>query len=294
MSGLSDYSARNLMNYLTGQVAMPPLPAIYLALFTAAPANDAGTGGTEVSGGSYARVQVAGAAATNGATASGNATLHFAATPPWIVPGMSIYDATASGVIAANTTVVSVTGTTVVMSNNTGGAGIGNGDGMVFSAFAPASASSGAEPATAPGSVGNGNATITFAQATANWGTVASFGLYDAASGGNLLWWDYLGNYKWLPFTCSSASPGVLNSPASNFATATSVVVSTKAGGTLPATSGSWSGVLTATNISADTFSVGVNTSSTGDGLVRQVTQQSIPQNVIASFAASALTLTMA
>jgi hypothetical protein len=42
MSGLSDYSARNVMNYLTGQVAMPPLPAIYLALFTAAPASDAG------------------------------------------------------------------------------------------------------------------------------------------------------------------------------------------------------------------------------------------------------------
>jgi hypothetical protein len=38
MSGLSDYSARNLMHYLTAQVAMPPLPAIYLALFTVAPA----------------------------------------------------------------------------------------------------------------------------------------------------------------------------------------------------------------------------------------------------------------
>jgi hypothetical protein len=41
----------------------PALPAVWMALFTTAPTSDAGTGGTEVSGTSYARVQVAGTGA---------------------------------------------------------------------------------------------------------------------------------------------------------------------------------------------------------------------------------------
>jgi hypothetical protein len=41
-------------------------------------------------------------------------------------------------------------------------------------------------------------------QATASWGTVIAFALYDASSG-NLLLWDYLGNFAWLPATVSSA-----------------------------------------------------------------------------------------
>src|SRR5215469_12780817 len=116
MAGLSDFSATNFLNYLTGQVAVPALPSVFLALLTAAPTSDAGTGGTEVSGGAYARVQVAGAAATNAATASANNTLHFAATPAWITPGMTVRDATSAAVIPAGTTVSSVTSTTVVMS----------------------------------------------------------------------------------------------------------------------------------------------------------------------------------
>jgi hypothetical protein len=73
MAGQSDYTAQNILNYLTGQVAMPSLPACYVALFTTLPSSNAGTGGTKVSGGSYARVQIAGAATTNATTASGNA-----------------------------------------------------------------------------------------------------------------------------------------------------------------------------------------------------------------------------
>jgi hypothetical protein len=89
-----------------GQVAMPSLPACYVALFTTLPSSNAGTGGTEVSGGSYARVQIAGAATTNATTASGNATQHFASTPSWIVAGMTMRDATSSSVIPANMTVL--------------------------------------------------------------------------------------------------------------------------------------------------------------------------------------------
>lgn len=36
------------------------------------------------------------------------------------------------------------------------------------------------------------NAAITFATPTASWGTVSHFGIYDAASGGNLLFWGAL------------------------------------------------------------------------------------------------------
>ena len=66
--------------------------------------------------------------ATNNTTASGDPTLHFATTPSWVVAGMSIYDLTAPTAIAAGTTVLSTTGTTVTMSAN----GVGNGDDIVF------------------------------------------------------------------------------------------------------------------------------------------------------------------
>jgi hypothetical protein len=70
---------------------------------------------------------------TNNTTAAGNATLHFAsAVPAWVVAGLSIVDTTASGVIPANTQVLSTTSTTVVMTNNAAGAGVGNGDTIAF------------------------------------------------------------------------------------------------------------------------------------------------------------------
>lgn len=70
--------------------------------------------------------------ATNNTTAAGNATLHFASTPSWLVNGMAIYDLTTPSAIP-NGTVVSGTGAnTVTMSNNAAGAGVGNGDNIIF------------------------------------------------------------------------------------------------------------------------------------------------------------------
>lgn len=43
-------------------------------------------------------------------------------------------------------------------------------------------------PAAAAGAKSNGTE-ITFAAATANWGTIVAFGVFDAASAGNLLAW---------------------------------------------------------------------------------------------------------
>ena len=88
-------------------------------------------------------------ATTNASTAFGNATLHFAATLPSVQTvassgwgaGMVVTDTTHSGVIPSNTTVLSATATTVVLSANT--TGVSNGDTITFSAV-------GVEPSTNP------------------------------------------------------------------------------------------------------------------------------------------------
>ena len=291
MSGMSDYAAKNFLNYLAGAVAVPALAAVYMALFTTAPA-DSGSGGVEVSGNNYSRVQVAGSGTTNNTTASGNATLHFSVTPAWLVAGMYIYDTTAGSAIPAGTTVLSTTGTTVVMSANAAGSGVGNGDTIVFSAFAPAANS-------APSTIQN-NAILTFATPSGNWGTAVAFGLYDAATSGNLQFWDYLGNYAWLPCTVSSASPGVITAHAHGYSVSDNVVFSTEYGGTAPSFSQSnFTGILAVAHSATDTFDVtnastAVNTSSTGNGMVRKIASQSIPANVVASFAANQLILSAA
>ena len=291
MPGWSDYTNQNIGNYVSGSLAMPALPSVFLALFTAAFSADAGTGGTEVSGGSYARQQIAGPLTTNSTTASGNATLHFASVPSWIVAGMQVRDATTAGAIPANTTVLSTTSTTVVMSNNAAGGGVGGTDVITFSAFAPATGSSGSNALILPGGITNSGAIVTFPQATLSWGTVLAFAGYDAVTSGNLLWWDWLGSFKWLPFSCTSASPGVLTSPAHGYSNGDSVVVTEKYGGTLPTTGGSWTGPLTVANVTTDTFTAGVNTTGTGDGQVRKITQQPIAANVTASFSSGQLSV---
>lgn len=296
MAGLSDYLAEAVLNFVTGNSPMPALASRYLALFTTAPTADAGTGGTEVSTSStgYARVQVAGAltAAASFTTSSTTITLS-AAAPSWVVAGMNISDTTAGANIG---TVASVSSTTVTLTAAASHASSGAADSLVFSAWPAAVASSGTEPSVTPASATNTNATITFAQATASWGTVVAWGIYDAATAGDLLCWDYLGNYKWVPFTCTSASPGVLSTDTSTDvpASGASVVVTAKFGGTLPTTSGSWAGILTVASPSSNTFAAGVNTTSTGAGQFRQVTQQSIPANVTASFASGTLVVSAA
>jgi len=296
MAGLTDFASAEYLNYVTGQLVTPALPAIWMGLFTTAPTSDSGvTGAVEVSGGAYARVQIAGTATVNGTTASGNPTLHFASTPTWIVAGMSIRDVTTAASISAATTVLSTTGTTVVMSANAAGGGVGGTDVICFSAFAPPIASSGAEPATISGFSQNTNTSFSFVQSTASWGTVTSFGLFDAVTSGNLRWWDFLGNFAWKPFSATSATPGVLTTPAHGYSNGDPVVVTAKFDGTtLPTTGGSWAGALTVANVTTDTFTAGVNTTSTGSGMVRKILQQSVPINITVTFGTSSLTLSLA
>lgn len=109
MANASDFLENELLDHVFGAASYTAPATLHFALFTVAP-SDSG-GGTEVTGGSYARVAV-----TNNAT-------NF--------------------------------------------------------------------PAASGGAKSNGTA-ITFAQATANWGTVVAMGVFDAASGGNLLYHDAL------------------------------------------------------------------------------------------------------
>lgn len=109
----SDYLENQILDHVLGGGDYTRPATVYVALYTVAP-TDSG-GGTEVSGGSYARVAV-----TNNAT-------------NW--------------------------------------------------------------PAASGGSKANGTA-IAFPEATADWGTVLAWGIFDAASGGNLLYYGTLAANK--------------------------------------------------------------------------------------------------
>jgi hypothetical protein len=111
MAHLSDFLENRLLDHVFRDRQWTKPAAIYVALFTSSP-SDAG-GGTEVSGGSYARVQHGTWEATQGGT--------------------------------------------------------------------PAAASNGTSGAT------QNSGTVVFPVPTANWGVVTHIGIFDAASGGNLL-----------------------------------------------------------------------------------------------------------
>jgi hypothetical protein len=288
MAGLSDFAAERQLNDSSGAIVTVPAGATanytrFLALFSTAPTSDAGTGGTEISGGSYARVQFAGELALNASFTTSSTTLTLASTAPaWLLAlgtgaggnGVNVYDLTVAGGVQIGT-VTSISGTTVTLTTTAAHASSGAADNILFSAFPLASASSGSEPATTPANVTNGSQ-INFAQSTGAWSNVTSFGIYDASSSGNLYYWDYTGNGKWSEFTCTSATPGVLTVTDQSFTNGNSVVVSTKVGGTLPTTGGSWAGLLTVAGVSGSTFNVGVNTTGTGNGMIRPVITYSV------------------
>lgn len=135
-STMSNYLQAKVLAYLLGDTSYTPPGTVYIALYTVAPTNAGG--GTEATGGSYARVAV-----TNNTT-------------NWPAP--------------------------------TG---------------------------TSPTTSSNGTA-VTFPVATADWSSAANmvaFGILDASSGGNLLWWGNLTENK-----------PVLNGDTASFAATTLTV----------------------------------------------------------------------
>lgn len=96
MSALSDYAENKLLDHLLGKTAYTMPTNVRVALFTAAP-SDAG-GGTEVTGGSYARQAIVVNTSSGGAT-NPNADVVFpVATASWgTVTHIGIFDATTGG-----------------------------------------------------------------------------------------------------------------------------------------------------------------------------------------------------
>jgi hypothetical protein len=112
MAALSNYLENAVIDWLLRGQSFTPPATVYVALHTAAP-SDSG-GGTEVSGGSYARVSVASSLANwagtqsagstaassgTGGTTSNNGTITFPApTANWgVVTHIGVYDASSSG-----------------------------------------------------------------------------------------------------------------------------------------------------------------------------------------------------
>lgn len=100
-SSFADYLENKLLDHVFGATVYTAPATLYVALFTAAP-TDAG-GGTEVTGGSYARVAVTNNVANfpnaaAGAKSNGNPITFATATADWgTVVAAGIYDAAAAG-----------------------------------------------------------------------------------------------------------------------------------------------------------------------------------------------------
>jgi hypothetical protein len=94
----TDYLENKLLDHQTGKTAYT-MPSVWIALFTVAP-SDAG-GGTEVTGGSYARKSTAGAdwaAASGGSTSNATVQTFVTASASWgTVTHFGLFDAATSG-----------------------------------------------------------------------------------------------------------------------------------------------------------------------------------------------------
>jgi len=101
MAGKSDYLENTILDLVYGGVAYTPPAILYVALFSVAP-TDAG-GGTELSGGGYARVAVPNdltnfPAASGGSKSNGTAITFPTATADWAtVVAFGIFDAAGGG-----------------------------------------------------------------------------------------------------------------------------------------------------------------------------------------------------
>ena len=96
MSQLSDWAENAALDWLMGGATPSRPSARYLALFTAAP-NDAG-GGTEMSGGGYARQAVTCGASSGGACSNTNApAFTISGVDPAAFTHIGIFDALTTG-----------------------------------------------------------------------------------------------------------------------------------------------------------------------------------------------------
>lgn len=105
MGSLSDVMEKRVLDLILGQTSPAAMGTVYIALYTANP-TDANASGTEVTGGSYARVAVTNnttnfpAATGTAPTSKSNATaiVFPAPTANWgVITGFAVYDAATVG-----------------------------------------------------------------------------------------------------------------------------------------------------------------------------------------------------
>lgn len=149
--------------------------------------------------------------------------------------------------------------------------------------------------AAASNSIAN-TAAITFAQATGSWGDIIGFGIWDAASSGNLLRKTYAVSGAWFTFT--GVASDTITAPGSALSNTNRVVLIALPGSSLPtgATQGTLYYVISA---SGDTFQISltsggaaVNLTATGGGRVARVIPTTVGNGDIPSFAIGAVTFT--
>lgn len=93
----SDFLENAMLNHVLRNTPYTPSTTIEVYLFTTLPV-EAGTGGVEVSGGSYARQTVTFAAASGGVVANQGAITFPQATAPWgTVQGLGLYENSGAG-----------------------------------------------------------------------------------------------------------------------------------------------------------------------------------------------------
>lgn len=109
----TDYLENKLLDHALATTTFNKPTNVYVGLFTVAPV-DAGTGGTEVSGGSYAR-QLATFGSASGGSASNNTNIDFTNMPTCTIVAVGVFTANTAtaddlifwGTLAANRALVS-------------------------------------------------------------------------------------------------------------------------------------------------------------------------------------------
>jgi hypothetical protein len=97
MSDKSDFLEDAILNHVLRNTAYTPATTVELALFTTLPGED-GTGGVEVSGGSYARQTVTFSAPVSNSVSNAGAVTFPQATASWgTVVGIGVYEDVGAG-----------------------------------------------------------------------------------------------------------------------------------------------------------------------------------------------------
>lgn len=97
MTDKSDFLEDTILNHVLRNTAYTPATTVEIALFTTLPGED-GTGGVEVSGGSYARQTVTFAAPVSGSVSNQGAVTFPQATANWgTIVGVGIYEDAGAG-----------------------------------------------------------------------------------------------------------------------------------------------------------------------------------------------------